>query len=187
MSKRLFVSVDLDGLADAVAAVQQRFAGAGGLRLTDPEQAHVTLKFLGDTDPECVDDLVTELERAVADSGVEPFEARFGGLGVFPSLEYISVVWVGVRDGHGGRELAALHEAVEDRTTAMGFDAADHDFTPHATIARMDHAGGKGLVQDAVETDDPDVGRLRVEAIRLTESVLGEDGPTYRTVESIAL
>ncbi len=185
--QRLFVSVDLDGLAEEVRAVQQRFEGVSGLRFTDPEQAHVTLKFLGDTDPERVDDLVTELECAVADSGVEPFEVRFGGLGVFPALDYISVVWVGVREGHGDRELTALHEAVEDRTTAMGFDAEDHDFTPHATIARMDHAGGKARVQNVVETEGPDVGRRRVEDIRLTESVLGEDGPTYRTVESISL
>lgn len=185
--KRLFVSVDLDGLADAIGAVQQQFEDAAGLRLTDPEQAHITLKFLGNTDPERVDDLVTELEAAVEQSSVEPFEASFGGLGVFPSLSYISVVWVGVRDGRGDRELTALHEALEARTTAMGFDAEDHEFTPHATIARMDHAGGKERVQGVVENEDPDVGRVQVEEIRLTESVLREDGPAYSTVESIPL
>jgi len=187
MGKRLFVSVDLDGLADQLRAVQRRFDGVEGLRLTDPEQAHVTVQFLGDTDPGRIPDIVTELEAAVGDSDVDPFEARFGGLGVFPSLSYISVVWVGVRDGAGDRELTALHEAVEDRTTAMGFDPADHDFTPHATIARMDHGGGKERVQAVVSDEDPDVGRLRVEAIRLTESVPGEDGPDYRTVEPIPL
>ncbi|MDS0259894.1 RNA 2',3'-cyclic phosphodiesterase [Haloarcula sp. S1CR25-12] len=187
MSKRLFVSVDLDGLAHAVADVQQRFEDTAGLRLTDPEQAHVTLKFLGDTDPERVDDLVDALETAVEDSGVDPFEAHFGGLGVFPSLDYISVVWVGVREDHGDRELTALHETVEDRTTAMGFEAEEHEFTPHATIARLDHAGGKAQVRRVVEHDDPDVGRLPVEELRLTESVLRDDGPVYRTVDSIAL
>ncbi|PSP82813.1 RNA 2',3'-cyclic phosphodiesterase [Halobacteriales archaeon QS_6_64_34] len=182
MGKRLFVSVDLDGLAEDIAAVQERFADTAGLRLTDPEQAHVTLKFLGDT---AVDDIVAELETAVAESGVDPFEVEFGGLGVFPSLSYISVVWVGVREGD--RELTALHEAIEDRTTAMGFDAESHDFTPHATIARMDHAGGKERVQDIVESEDPGVGRLRVEAVRLTESVLRDDGPDYTTVASVSL
>ena len=185
--RRLFVSVDLDGLADAVRGVQAPLDGVDGLRLTDPEQAHVTLQFLGETDPDRVDDLVAELDTAVDGSGVEPFEARFGGLGVFPSLDYISVVWAGVRDGAGDRELTALHEAVAARTTAMGFEAADHDFTPHATIARMDHAGGKDRVQEIVGTEDPDVGRLRVDEIRLTESVLREDGPDYTTVASIPL
>ncbi|WP_434530349.1 RNA 2',3'-cyclic phosphodiesterase [Haloarcula sp. NS06] len=187
MAKRLFVSVDLDGLEDAIDSVQDRFDGVSGLRLTDPEQAHVTLKFLGDTAPDRVADVVAALETAVEDSGVAPFEAEFGGLGVFPSLSYISVVWVGVRDGQGGAELTALHEAVEDRTVAIGFEPADHEFTPHATIARMDHAGGKETVQNAVENDDPNVGCLQVTEIRLKESVFGPDGPVRRTVESVSL
>ena len=183
--KRLFVSVDLDGLADVVRSVQQPLAEADGLRLTDPEQAHVTLKFLGDTDPDRIPALAEELAAAVEDSGIDPFTAEVGDLGVFPSMDYISVVWVGVREG--GDDLTALHEAIEDRTTAMGFDAEDHDFTPHATVARMDHAGGKELVQRTVRETDPDVGTLAVDEIRLTESVLRDDGPEYTTVESIPL
>ncbi|MCU4800506.1 RNA 2',3'-cyclic phosphodiesterase [Halobacteria archaeon HArc-gm2] len=185
MSKRLFVSVDLDGLAEEVAAAQELFADASGLSFTDPEQAHVTLKFLGDTDGGRVDDLVRELEVAVADSGVEPFEAAFGGLGVFPSLDYISVVWFGTRAG--SEQLTALHEAIEERTVAMGFEPEDHEFTPHVTLARLQHAGGKELVQDVVQNRDPAVGTLSVDEVRLTESVLTEDGSEYSTVASIPL
>jgi 2'-5' RNA ligase len=185
MSKRLFVSVDLDGLAEEVEAIQERFEGASGLNFTESEQAHLTLKFLGDTDPDRVPTLVEELTGAVEDSGVEPFEAEFGGLGVFPSLGYISVVWLGVRDGSA--QLTRLHEAIEKRTVAMGFDAEDHEFTPHVTLARMDHAGGKEQVQRVVENDDPTAGRLTVDDVRLTESTLTADGPEYRTVESIPL
>lgn len=185
--KRLFVGVDLDGLDAEIRRVQRRFEGIDGLRLTDPEGAHVTLQFLGDTDPDRIPDIVTALETAVTESGVGPFEARFGGLGAFPSRDYISVVWVGVRDGHGDSELTALHEAVEEHVTAMGFDADDHAFTPHVTIARMDHAAGKARVQRLLGERDPDVGRLAVDSIRLTESTLTEDGPVYSTVESVSL
>ncbi|MEF8852703.1 MAG: RNA 2',3'-cyclic phosphodiesterase [Haloarculaceae archaeon] len=185
MSKRLFVSVDLDGLADEVGAVQERFADASGLRFTDPEQAHVTLKFLGDTDTERLPGLEDELATAVEDAGVGPFDLTVAGLGVFPSLDYISVVWVGA--GRGGDELTTLHEAVEERTVAMGFDEEDHEFTPHATVARMDHAGGKELVQERVREDDPTLGTVRVDEVRLKESVLGSDGPTYTTVERFEL
>jgi len=185
MGKRLFVSVDLDGLADGIAAVQERFADAPGLRFTDPEQVHVTLKFLGDTDEDRLPDLTDELAAAVEESAVEPFALHVAGLGVFPSLDYISVVWVGA--GEGSEKLTRLHETVEERTVAMGFDPEDHEFTPHATIARMDHAGGKELVQERVREDDPVVGRLAVEEVRLKESVLGSDGPTYTTVEQFPL
>jgi 2'-5' RNA ligase len=182
---RLFVSVDLDGLAEEVAAVQELFEGASGLNVTDPEQAHVTLKFLGDVDETRLPELTDELAVAVEESGVAPFPAAFGGLGVFPHLEYISVVWIGVREG--GDRLTRLHEAIEARTTALGFEEEEHDFTPHATIARMEHAGGKDLVQDVVENRDPDVGRLRVEEVRLTESTLTPEGPDYSTVERFPL
>ncbi|PSP52883.1 hypothetical protein BRC67_03065, partial [Halobacteriales archaeon QH_3_68_24] len=80
----LFQSDFLDGLAEDVAAVQERFADASGLRFTDPEQAHVTLKFLGDTDEDRVRSVCEELDAAVRDAGVDPFEMTVSGLGVFP-------------------------------------------------------------------------------------------------------
>lgn len=182
---RLFVSVDLDGLADEVRAIQELLEDASGLRFTDPEQTHVTLKFLGDVDPDRLSELSDELEAAVRESGVDPFETTFGGLGVFPHLDYISVVWLGVRTG--GTQLTRLHEAIEDRTTSLGFDPEDHDFTPHATIARMDHAGGKELVQDVVSNRDPDAGTMTVKEVRLTESTLTDSGPEYSTIERFEL
>ncbi len=185
MSKRLFVSVDLNGLAEEIRAIQEKFEGASGLNFTDPEQAHLTLKFLGDTDPDRVPALVEELTSAVEGSQVDPFTAEFGGLGVFPSLDYISVVWLGVQAG--SEQLTQLYEAVEDRMVAIGFDPEDHDFTPHVTLARMNHAGGKELVQSVVESDDPTAGTLRVEEIRLTESTRTADGPEYTTVASVPL
>jgi 2'-5' RNA ligase len=182
---RLFVSADLDGLAEQVSEVQSLFDGASGLRVTDPEQAHITLKFLGDTDPDRLDELTDALDGAVDDAGVGPFEAEIGGLGVFPHLDYISVVWVGVRGG--SRQLTTLHRSIEEATTALGFDPEDHEFTPHATVARMDHADGKELVQKVVENRDPDLGTIRFDEIRLTESQLTEGGPEYSPVERFPL
>jgi 2'-5' RNA ligase len=182
---RLFVSVDLDGLADGVADAQARLPDVGSLRLVDPEDAHVTLKFLGEVDPDRVDAVEAALTTAVADAGVDPFEMVVGDLGVFPSLDYISVVWAGVREG--GPELARLHEAVERETTALGFDPADHEFTPHVTLARMDDARGKSAVQRVVRDADPIVGRMDVPEVRLTESTLTDEGPEYRTVSRFPL
>lgn len=183
---RLFVSVDLpDDLAAAVAELQDAFADAEGLNFTDPGQAHVTLKFLGDVSEDRLPDLKRELAAAVSETGVDPFAARVGGLGVFPSLEYISVLWVGFEEG--GEELERLHESVEERATAMGFEAESHDFTPHVTLARMEHAGGKELVQDLVREREPTAGEFRVDEVRLTESTLTDDGPAYSTVDRFGL
>ncbi len=184
---RLFVSVDVDELAEGIAAVQEPFADAAGLRFTDPSQAHLTLKFLGDTDESRVPAIRDALATAVDEATVSPFEATFGGLGVFPHLDYISVVWLGVRDGAGDTELTRLHETVEDQLVSLGFDSEDHEFTPHVTLARMDHAGGKELVQRVVRERDPTVGPTTVSSICLTESTLTDDGPVYETVARIPL
>jgi 2'-5' RNA ligase len=181
---RLFVSVDLPDLAGGIADAQGLFGDVPGLRFTDPAGAHVTLKFLGETDESRLSAVREAVGSAVAESGVDPFEARLGGLGAFPSEDYITVVWVGVDDDGS---MATLHDHLEANTTELGFDSEDHDFTPHVTIARMDHAGGKAAVQSVLRTRDPTVGTTTVSEVRLTESMLTDDGPVYETVDRYPL
>jgi 2'-5' RNA ligase len=183
---RCFLAVDLpDRLADGVAAVQERFADAAGLRFVDPDGAHVTLKFLGDVERDRLDDVTAATETAIDEAGVGPFEVTVAGLGVFPSLDYISVVWAGVDEG--AEELTRLAAAIESETTAVGFEPESHEFTPHVTIARMDDARGKSLVQEVVGGASPTVGTFRASEVRLKESTLGPDGPTYDTVARFGL
>jgi 2'-5' RNA ligase len=189
---RAFFAVDLpDSLAPAVADAQAPFADAPGVNPVDPEQAHVTLKFLGDiggrddeTEP-TVDDVIEAGERAVDRAGVAPFKCAVTGLGVFPNREYISVVWAGV--DRGGDELAALHEALEAETTALGVDPADHDFTPHVTLARVENATGADAVRAALDAEHPEVGTFAVNEIRLVESTLTQSGPEYGVVREFGL
>jgi|AntDeeMetagen134_2_1112570.scaffolds.fasta_scaffold00529_15 2'-5' RNA ligase len=76
---RLFVSVDLDGLAEEIAAVQKKVADASGVRLTDPETVHVTLKFFEEVEEERIPDLTAELAEAIDGTGVAPFRPRSAG------------------------------------------------------------------------------------------------------------
>ncbi|MFB6079074.1 MAG: RNA 2',3'-cyclic phosphodiesterase [Halarchaeum sp.] len=183
---RLFVSVDLPAsLAESIRELQAEFDDPAGLDFVDPTRAHVTLKFLGEVEESEYDALVAALSRAVGDAGVGPFDATFGGLGVFPSLDDIRVVWLGVDDG--ADELAALHEAVEEACVGLGFDPAEHDFTPHVTLGRMKHAGGTERVRSVVRERHPVVGTVRVEEVRLTESTRTAEGAVYETRERFAL
>ncbi|QKG92608.1 RNA 2',3'-cyclic phosphodiesterase [Halorubrum salinarum] len=189
---RAFFAVDLpDALAPAVADAQAPFADAPGVNPVDPEQAHVTLKFLGEIggrdgggDPP-LDDVIAAGERAVDRAGVAPFEVEVAGPGVFPNREYVSVAWAGVE--RGGGALAALHEALEAEATALGVDPADHDFTPHVTLARVESAAGADAVRDALDADGPAIGSFSVGEIRLVESRLTASGPEYRVVREFEL
>lgn len=179
---RLFVSIDLDA-SDELRAAQAPFEALDGIRTVDPERVHFTLKFLGEVDPSRLDAIDAALTDAT--TGLSPFDARVGGYGAFPSHDYIRVIWVGVRSG--GEKMRRLHEAIEARMVELGFDPADHEFTPHATIARMDHAGGKARVQTVLDEQDPDLGSTDVSSVHLTESTLTPEGPEYRTVYTVEL
>ena len=184
---RLFVSVDLDGFEDEIEAVQEPIANRPGISPVDPTQVHVTIKFLGDEpggghDFDALDDALTAAVEA-ADTG--PFELSLRGLGAFPSAEYIRVIWLGVDEGSD--ELRRLHETVEERTTDLGYEPERHEFTPHVTLARMNHGAAKEAVTKFVRDGTVDVGRRRIEELRLTESELTDEGPVYRTVERYPL
>ncbi|MFW5940098.1 MAG: RNA 2',3'-cyclic phosphodiesterase [Halolamina sp.] len=202
---RLFFAIDLpEAFHDAFAAVQNDFPAAAGLTVTDPEQAHLTMKFLGDVpvgatadaDDEPAEDEVDENRPTVDDAeragaaavdaaGLSPFEVEVGGLGAFPSEEDISVVWVGVRDG--AADLETLAAALETETVERGFDGADHAFTPHVTLARMNDARGKALVQDRLQNADPTIGRFTATELKLKRSVLGRDGADHETIARFPL
>ena len=183
---RLFVSINLpDDLSQSISEIQEAIEPAGGVRLTNPTQCHVTLKFLGEIDPAEVSRVVDGLSEAVETADIAPFEATVSGMGVFPELSYIRVIWLGIDEG--ATQVTTLAAAVERALVDRGFNPADHSFTPHITIARMDHAGGKELVQRVVNETHPTLGTMSVDEITLTESILTADGPQYETVETIPL
>ena len=178
---RLFVSVDLPPeLEPKVRDLQSYLHGTrADLRFTKPEQAHLTMKFVGDT-PESRLKAVKEAVDEAADV-VEPFHVEVGGTGVFPSRDYISVVWVGVREGV--EELTRLHDALEDGLVGRGLaDEAEHDYVPHVTLARMNSGRGRSEVLGFVDKhDDVTLGGFEASRLRLKSSVLRDDGSVHTT------
>ena len=181
---RLFVSADLDGAAAAIEALQEPLSGLSGVRCTDPEQAHVTITFLGGGD-HGLDALSTALEEAIHEAETGSFDTTIEGVGAFPSTENIRVIWAGIEAG--AAELSALHRHVESKTTALGYDEERHDFTPHVTLARMEHGAEKVAVRRFLDDATPEVGPIHIEELQLKESRLTDDGPEYRTVQRFEL
>ncbi|WP_410766018.1 RNA 2',3'-cyclic phosphodiesterase [Haloferax sp. DFSO60] len=183
---RLFVALDLPAsLSDSVADAQALFSDADGLRYTNPAQAHITLNFLGETPTDQLRHVTDAVETAIDESGVEPFDASLGGLGAFPSLDYIRVIWAGVHDG--ADEMTRVHDALDPELAALGFDPDERDFSPHLTLARMNDARSKNYVRDILEEEAPEIGSFRVREVRIKKSELTSEGPNYETVARCSL
>jgi 2'-5' RNA ligase len=102
-------------------------------RWIPPENFHLTLKFLGETDEDMVPPL-HDTASAVS-SRIAPFSMAFGGFGGFPSLSRPRVLFFSITSGFGAlAELAAL---VEDAVAPLGFAKEHRSFRAHLTLARI--------------------------------------------------
>ena len=180
---RSFVAVDMDEasviskLVDAQRAL--RNLGAD-LKLVEPENIHATVRFLGEvpvTTIELVKDQMNEVK-------FRPFDAEFAGLGAFPNLRRINVVWVGMRSGH--EEIKRIFEQLEPRLQKLGFAPDRKGFSPHVTIARVKTGRMREeLAKFVDEMRDTPFGIVHVEELRLKKSVLTSKGPVYSTIHAV--
>jgi 2'-5' RNA ligase len=183
LSFRAFVSIDIDP-DERLARLLSDLMGLGAdLKVVRPELLHLTLKFLGDTEEGAVGDIVSRIEKSV--SGVQPFSVRFVGMGAFPSLSNIRVVWVGIQDAEG---LKTMAEKMDRLLEEQGFQRDRKGFRPHLTIARAKSSRNIRRVQNMIEERAATpYGEYRVIHVRLKKSVLSPQGPTYSTVREIGL
>ena len=107
------------------------------VRWLEPENFHVTLKFLG----EVRQDRVPAVEEAVARvaGSTKSFTTEFGGFGAFPTIRRPRTVWLGVG---ANPELRCLKQDVEWALGDVGFNAETRAFHPHITLGRADDRGG---------------------------------------------
>src|SRR5260370_20500949 len=141
---RIFIALDIE------EAIRQRIArfmdGVRGFapdaRWVRPESLHITLKFIGETAPENVDQ-IKEALKAVAANAIE---MNLRGSGFFPGAKSPRVFWLGIE---AGPSLARLASSVVDRGPALGIAKEDHPFCPHPTLARG--GGGSGVPRAAID------------------------------------
>jgi 2'-5' RNA ligase len=130
---RLFIALDLPEYVRAeLATVQSRLRRSGyPVRWSPIEKLHLTLQFLGETDPALVPALLTML----ADLAHSSLHLQLEGLGAFPRVERPSVIWVGL--GGDCAALAQLQREVVAGTAPLGFSADSRPFHPHLTLGRL--------------------------------------------------
>ena len=170
---RAFIAVEIsDELKDKMRDIQLEFRGFG-LKFVNPAIAHSTLKFLGDV-PE---GKIKQISEAMDMVEAEPFEVELKGVGVFPNLKRIRVVWVGA---YG--DLNGLHDSVESKLASLGYTEDGNEFRSHITIARAKNTSkeeGRSIADKVRDLSEMKIGGMMVERIKLKKSILTPDGPIY--------
>jgi 2'-5' RNA ligase len=178
---RSFIAFDIqnDSVMSRIAAAQRLLIQTNAdLKLVEPANIHVTVRFLGAISPE----MVEKVYAAMKNIKFSPFTIRLNGLGVFPTLNYPRVVWAGIRDG--AEELRSIFEQLEPQIHDLGFAPDPNGFSPHLTIARVRSGANKQRLVDLVQRqEDYDFGVIKADCLRLKKSELTPRGPTYTTLK----
>ena len=145
---------------------------------------HLTLRFLGPTDPDRVDALDEAIRRTAA--AAEPFDIVLSGAGGFPNPRRPRTLWIAAREGVA--ELAQLDAAVDREVARAGWELDRRPFVPHLTLARSDGvAGGSQTLRLLVEAARDLEVRWHVDRLVLFESITGGGPARYRPLLSVAL
>lgn len=155
-----------------------------GLRLPALSETiqHLTLKFLGETEPELVPKVVEVMQR-VAEQ-VAPFDVQLRGLGAFPSRHNPSILWIGLRDEQTPRLLA---EGLTAGLEPLGFQREARGYNPHITLLRLKSQPPRIITELLASEVITDFGGCRVEHIELYRSELLPEGPRYTVLRTVPL
>jgi 2'-5' RNA ligase len=181
---RSFIAVDLDDaeIKNRITKTQQDLEQTGAsLKIVQPEIMHLTLRFLGEIPQATVQRVIEAMDA----TRFSPFDAQFSGVGVFPNIRRISVIWIGITNGQ--QQLAEIFEQLEPKLRMIGLPPDNKGFSPHLTIARVRSGLNKEPLAKSIESmRDIEFGKMGVNAVRLKKSMLTPRGPIYTTLHEVS-
>jgi RNA 2',3'-cyclic 3'-phosphodiesterase len=177
---RLFIAIELtDEIRKAVEELLCELRNAAPqAKWVRAENLHVTLKFLGRSEP----DKLAAIQKALGSlRNPEPVALEFHGLGFFPNEKRPRVFWMGMR---ASSNLPALAETIDHAMHKLGFPLETRPFAPHLTLARFEPPGLPAKLGPAVtENSTCKFGALTAREFHLIESKLKPTGAEYTTLQ----
>ncbi|MBU8920370.1 MAG: RNA 2',3'-cyclic phosphodiesterase [Bacteroidales bacterium] len=178
---RLFFAVPVPGTIKraVIASIESSGLVSAPWRWVSADNFHITLKFLGETDPVLIKPLVAA-GHSVAEM-FSSFGTVYSRFGAFPGLNRPRVLFYGMDAGAG--EMASLASAVDRAVEYLGFEREKRPFKPHLTIARVKTGLDprvRGLLQDFADLPEGTSGV--VDSFLLIRSILGRGGAEYEEI-----
>jgi 2'-5' RNA ligase len=183
---RMFIAIDIGALKSLVSLEKKLKGIEPSLRLVEPQNIHLTLKFLGEVDESNIPRIKDVIIQSVKNK--HPFQMKLKGIGVFPNLNYIQIIWVGVQIVKEDTSLIhSITKKINDDLSRYGFPK-DKKLHLHITLARVKKLEHKKELQKFVtNAHDCDFDILKVTHLTLKKSTLTPAGPIYENLVRIKI
>jgi 2'-5' RNA ligase len=168
---RLFVALDLP--ASVKKSLTRISYGLSGVRWVEPDQMHLTLRFIGDTDYTQEASVRTALQEV----SFAPFEIEVRGVGQFPEQGPANVLWAGVEHSDS---LEALAKDVDRALVARKLKPEKKPFEAHITLGRMRNPmRPEKLKKFYTQNEAFEIEPFKITEFSLYSSLLTPDGAIY--------
>jgi 2'-5' RNA ligase len=186
---RVFIAIDIDEKTRAVIADVQKQLKAkvdikkGDLKWVEPENIHLTLKFLGEIDESKLPE-IKDITKHTAEAH-KNFTLDIESVGSFEGRRG-KVIWIGA--GKGADELVTLQKDIDGRLEQARYPKEEREFSAHLTICRVRNPRtGFKLVDAAKQFAKFKFGSIDANAICIYQSQLTAEGPIYTQMASFKL
>lgn len=178
--KRIFIAVKIEPgktLSGMISSLKSGLRNEN-IKWTNPENIHITLSFLGDTEEEMINAVSAMLKEKF--EGFGKFELVIKGSGVFKSLADPRVIWTGIEPSPG---LISLNEAILNGLKNTGIKIENRPFNPHLTLGRIKTVKDKNVLKSLLEKyRNSEIQKTIIDEVILFESILLNTGPIYKPI-----
>ena len=177
---RIFISIDIPNeIKEKVIEIQKQLPEFKG-KLTERENLHLTLKFLGEVDEEKIE----EIKKRLKDIKLNKFETEINSIGFFYNVKskfYPSkfIIWLHMSN------CEELQKKIDNQL--FGLFEPEKRFMGHLTIARIKTIKDKKkFLEEINKIKIPSI-KFEIKSFKLKKSILTERGPMYETLEEYNL
>ena len=148
---------------------------------TKPEQYHITLRFLGDTEHNAIDEIGLALKNGI--SLPQKTRLQLSGLGSFGPRKRPRVLWVGFTES---TFVHHMKQEVDRVLELCGIPGEEQPFRAHLTLGRVRSLRNVDRYYHIVEKMHRDFNAtVLVDRLVFFHSILGSQGPEYRKLEEL--
>ena len=181
---RLFLAIDFpevikQSLCNEIVILKEKFPD---LKWIKKPALHLTLKFLGETEPTLQRKVESALNAAFQIT--DTFDLRTTITGFFPNPQKARVFYLGLGPS---QTLQKCYDIIEDNLSELGIEKEKRKFNPHITIARIKNISldlDEQLVLQKYKIQEI---KISVNEITLMSSHFSPTGVRYTSVQRFSL
>lgn len=181
---RLFIAIEIEKeIINRIEEKMKQFRNDDfDIKFVEPENLHLTLKFLGEVDEDNINDIQNIISKTV--KKFKPFKISLEKMGFFGRRDYIKILWIDIIEG-----CETIKKIISNLNESMKHIRREvREPSPHLTLGRVKSGKNRDKLIHMIDLNqNVKFGEMYVKFVKLKSSILNINGPVYTDLKSFEL